>query len=79
MINDAANKMHIDIIGLIETNLNWNKSNLKQRLKMAFSPRAHHQQSSLVSTEPSTYQPGGTAMIVHEPLSARTTSNIDPT
>ena len=81
IIKDAANRLDISILGLIETNLNWNKGNLQQRIKTAFNPRSHHRQSSMnpTDTEQSTYLPGGTATIVNEPWTSKTSSTTDPT
>ena len=81
MIRDAADESRVDILCLIETNINWNKPNIKNRFKIALrdNRHSHYQFSSCTQDDTSTsYLPGGTCMIIQQPWSTKATSTTDP-
>jgi hypothetical protein len=69
---DAMDNLGIDILGLIETNINWT---LEQRMKLAAElyTKFHGGRSITAShrSRKEGYQPGGTAMVARGPICGR--------
>ena len=62
-------------------NLNWNRSDIKNRFKAALKDTRHTHYIFSCCTQPegnTSYLPGGTCMIMHQPWSTKATSSVDP-
>jgi hypothetical protein len=83
LLHTTSSTLNVDILGLIETNIDWEKQNVRQQCKYAMrskTPNKIQFSSYLQSTANtnSTYLPGGTLTLVHSPWSSRTSSTSDP-
>ena len=75
--NELAQKIHklqADIVGLAETNLNWQFKNTKQQAKMSLNlpdTKTMLVTSNLQKLTKTAYQPGGTACLLRDPWTGR--------
>jgi hypothetical protein len=82
MINSLTEAMGVSILGLAETNINWNIRNTQNRCKRAMQSNHAHKFQFSSCIQPSdnslsSYLPGGTMMIAYEPWTSRATSCND--
>jgi hypothetical protein len=69
-----------DIIGMVETNINWRENKLTNKITNAWKERYKHVRMTTSSSDimfDTPYQPGGTAIIVAPPWTSRATMSKD--
>jgi hypothetical protein len=87
LLGSQAHHLGIDIMGIVETNRDWQTPNTKHQVTsilrrywkktlFAFSSSDHRYQKN--QHDPSEYQPGGTCTFVNNSWAARTSPSQDP-
>jgi exonuclease III len=79
-IKKAIQELEIDIVGMAETNKDWNNEQLKSRCKSIFKEYWKPTRIGMTSSEhrfDSDYQPGGNMMITGYPWASQTTIRKD--
>jgi len=75
-----ANTYHIDLLGLVETNINWfNKTTYDQvrRQLIEYWPQSLLQTSSYITSQNTIYQPGGTLTLIGNNWTGGATGSSD--
>ena len=79
-IGFAAEQLGVHILGMAETNIDWQARDVRVNITSRFRKYWKHSKISLASSDhrlDSEFQPGGTAIVVGQPWSGRTTIETD--